>query len=178
MTAAIIHQYHFQRRKLYVCWCSPNRMCCYLMLLIAWVKQMAQTVAFICNCISGWACSWLWPCFLPVGHWHYASAFAILLGEERFPTTKRRRITFGNRIRRKQSTVEEIYCRMINDPNQPMIVCSNCRVYYHMHCEGVNSDGSYKGKKWFCCSCENERTLLNLHWCINFERLYLFCWWW
>ena len=78
---------------------------------------------------------------------------------DRFPTTKRRRV----RMRIRTSIPEELYCkcRMVNDPKQPMICCSNCRKYFHMLCESVDPNDSYKGKKWFCSSCKEELSALN-----------------
>ena len=71
---------------------------------------------------------------------------------------KQRRVPLGSRI--KKSISEEIYCtcRTINDVKRPMIQCDNCRRYYHMDCEGLNSTASesYSSLKWFCSVCEKD----------------------
>ena len=71
---------------------------------------------------------------------------------------RQRRVPLGNRI--KKSISEEIYCtcRTLNDVKRPMIQCDNCRRYYHMDCEGLNSTASelYSSLKWFCSICEKD----------------------
>lgn len=65
-----------------------------------------------------------------------------------FPTTKRRRVPFGRRV--KHMVLEKIYClcRMPNERFRPMIQCENCFGWFHFDC--VHYDSSLE---WKCPNC-------------------------
>ena len=52
----------------------------------------------------------------------------------RFPTTRRRRVGLGKRVRK--SIKENVYCdcMMPNDKDKPMIQCDFCKKWFHLLC--------------------------------------------
>ena len=75
---------------------------------------------------------------------------------EVFPHLVGRRKT---RLRCIKSHSEDIhcYCRMPNLITKPMIICNDCKGWYHLSCvSGINHDQADNNDKWFCLNCEED----------------------
>ena len=70
---------------------------------------------------------------------------------QRFPSTKKRRIGFGQRVRKSESEKLYCICRLPNDKLRPMIKCSLCGKWYHSDC--VKVELSNVESKWKCEEC-------------------------
>ena len=72
----------------------------------------------------------------------------------RFPTSQRRNIRLGTRIRKTYK--EEIFCscRMLNDESREMIACDSCQKWFHSDCVSLDLKKSYKDCKWMCKCCD------------------------
>ena len=70
----------------------------------------------------------------------------------RFPTTRRRRVGLGKRVRK--SIKENVYCdcMMPNDKDKPMIQCDFCKKWFHLLCVELE-EKCYDNVKWTCSHC-------------------------
>ena len=70
----------------------------------------------------------------------------------RFPCTKRRRIPFGQRVRKSETERLFCTCRLANDKKRPMIECTSCRRWFHNDCIGLGNV-DVKELRWKCTEC-------------------------
>ena len=57
---------------------------------------------------------------------------------ERFPCKGTRSIRIGRRVRKSLCVNIFCSCHLPNDPQRSMIMCNQCRKWYHTECEGVD----------------------------------------
>lgn len=70
-----------------------------------------------------------------------------------FPVKKQRRVTPGYTFTKVYKEVLYCYCQRINEPNRQMIMCDNCRSWFHYDCAGIVSDEVDGEWLCTCCSC-------------------------